>query len=54
MTAGVRTGTPATVLSDGDAGLWKLQRQVMPEATPVLDWWHIAMRFEHALQAAAA
>ena len=24
----------------------------MPEATPVLDWWHIAMRFEHALQAA--
>ena len=54
VTAGVRTGTPATVLSDGDAGLWKLQRQVMPEATPVLDWWHIAMRFEHALQAAAA
>ena len=52
VTAGVRTGTPATVLSDGDAGLWKLQRQVMPEATPVLDWWHIAMRFEHALQAA--
>ena len=51
-TAGVRTGTPATVLSDGDAGLWKLQRQVMPEATLVLDWWHIAMRFEHALQAA--
>ena len=52
VTAGVRTGTPATVLSDGDVGLWKLQRQVMPEATLVLDWWHIAMRFEHALQAA--
>ena len=52
VTAGIRTGTPATVLSDGDAGLWKLQRQVMPEATLVLDWWHIAMRFEHALQAA--
>ena len=52
VTAGVRTGTPATVLSDGDAGLWKLQRQVMPEATLVLDWWRIAMRFEHALQAA--
>jgi hypothetical protein len=52
VTAGVRTGTPATVLSDGDAGLWKLQRQVMPEATLVLDWWHVAMRFEHALQAA--
>ena len=52
MSAGIRLGTPATVLSDGAAGLWKLQRQVMPKATLVLDWWHIAMRFEHALQAA--
>ncbi len=52
VSAGVRLGTSATVLSDGDAGLWKLQRQVVPEATLVLDWWHIAMRFEHALQAA--
>ena len=52
VSAGVRLGTPATVLCDGDPGLWKLQRQVMPEATLVLDWFHIAMRFEHALQAA--
>jgi len=52
VSAGIRLGTHATVLSDGDAGLWKLQRQVVPEATLVLDWWHIAMRFEHALQAA--
>jgi hypothetical protein len=52
VSAGVRLGTSATVLSDGDAGLWKLQRQIMPDATLVLDWWHIAMRFEHALQAA--
>jgi hypothetical protein len=52
VSAGIRLGTPATVLSDGDAGLWKLQRQVMPKATLVLDWWHIAMRFERALQAA--
>jgi len=52
VSAGVRLGTPATVLSDGDAGLWKLQRRVVPKATVVLDWWHIAMRFEHALQAA--
>lgn len=37
VSAGVRLGTPATVLSDGDAGLWKLQRQVMPEAMVVLD-----------------
>lgn len=44
--------TPATVLCDGDAGLWRLQREVLPDATPVLDWWHVAVRFEHALQTA--
>jgi hypothetical protein len=48
----VDADTPATVLCDGDAGLWRLQRQVLPNATPVLDWWHAAVRFEHALQAA--
>jgi hypothetical protein len=52
VSAGIRLGTPATVLSDGDTGLRKPQRQVVPEATLVLDWRHIAMRFEHALQAA--
>lgn len=52
VSAGIRLGTPATVLCDGDPGLWNLQRQVMPNATLVLDWFHIAMRFEHALQAA--
>src|SRR3954462_11824014 len=52
MTAGVRADTPATVLCDGDAGLWRLQREVLPGATIVLDWWHAAVRFEHALQAA--
>ena len=51
-TAGVNAETPATVLCDGDAGLWRLQREVLPSATPVLDWWHAAVRFEHALQAA--
>ena len=50
--AGVGADTPATVLADGDAGLWRLQREVLPGATPVLDWWHAAVRFEHALQAA--
>jgi len=50
--AGVGAGTPATVLCDGDAGLWRLQREVSPGATLVLDWWHAAVRFEHALQAA--
>jgi hypothetical protein len=51
-TAGVQADTPATVLCDGDAGLWRLQREALPEATVVLDWWHAAVRFEHALQAA--
>jgi len=51
-TAGVHVGTPATVLCDGDAGLWRLQRTAVPGATIVLDWWHAAVRFEHALQAA--
>ena len=50
--AGVHADTPATVLCDGHAGLWRLQRETLPAATLVLDWWHIAMRFEHALQAA--
>src|SRR3954465_13803877 len=50
--AGVRADTPATVLCDGDAGLWRLQREALPGATIVLDWWHAAVRFEHALQAA--
>ena len=51
VAAGVRADTPATVLCDGDAGLWRLQREVLPGATIVLDWWHAAVRFEHALQA---
>ena len=50
--AGVTADTPTTVLSDGDAGLWRLQRETLPNATMVLDWWHAAGRFEHALQAA--
>src|SRR5215204_621995 len=50
--AGVRADTPATVLCDGDAGLWRLQRAALPSAAIVLDWWHAAVRFEHALQAA--
>ena len=50
--AGVHADTPAAVLCDGDAGLWRLQREAMPDATTVLDWWHATVRFEHALQAA--
>jgi hypothetical protein len=29
-----------------------MQREALPGATVVLDWWHAAVRFEHALQAA--
>src|SRR4051794_22804414 len=43
-TAGVQADTPATVLCDGDAGLWRLQREVLPSAMIVLDWWHAAVR----------
>jgi hypothetical protein len=50
--AGVTAYTPATVLCDGDPGLWRLQRDALPNATIVLDWWHVAVRFEHALQTA--
>lgn len=50
--AGVQADTPATVLCDGDAGLWRLQREALPGATMVLDRWHAAVRFEHVLQAA--
>ena len=49
---GVTADTPPTVLCNGDAGLWRLQREALPNATVVLDWWHAAVRFEHALQAA--
>ena len=36
--AGVTADTPATGLRDGDAGLWRLQREALPSATVVLDW----------------
>ncbi|GAC1494992.1 MAG: hypothetical protein NVS2B11_17910 [Acetobacteraceae bacterium] len=36
--AGVDANTPATVLCDGDAGLWRLQHEALPDATIVLDW----------------
>ncbi|MGI4951824.1 MAG: hypothetical protein ACRYGM_08465, partial [Janthinobacterium lividum] len=50
--AGVHADTSATVLCDGDAGLWRMQHEALPDATVVLDWGHVAVRFEHALQAA--
>jgi hypothetical protein len=50
--ARVTADTPATVLCDGDVGLWRLQRETLPNATVVLDWWHAAVRFDTRYQAA--
>ena len=51
--AGVTADTPAMVLSDGDAGLWRLQRESLPNASRSCSTaWHAAVRCEHALQAA--
>jgi hypothetical protein len=53
VAAGLHADVSATVLCDStDAGLWRLQRETLPVATAVLDWWHVAIRFEHALQTA--
>src|SRR5208282_3291551 len=38
VSAGVRLGTPATVLCDGDPGLWSCSVRLLPKATLVLDW----------------
>jgi hypothetical protein len=49
---GVSPDKRVTVLSDGDAGLRAMQRAAAPEADPVLDWFHIAMRWQHVHQLA--
>ena len=51
---GVDKETQITVLSDGDTGLRTVQFEVAPKAEHVLDWFHIAMRFEHLLDATQA
>lgn len=50
--AGYRSGTEVTVLSDGDTRLRAIQREVAPNSTHVLDWFHLAMRFQHVIQVA--
>ena len=49
---GVHADTRVTALSDGDAGLRAMQRAAAPEAEPILDWFHIAMRWQHVHQVA--
>jgi hypothetical protein len=36
--------------SDGDAGLRAMPRPAAPEAEPIVDWFHIAMRWQHVHQ----
>ena len=50
---GTTAETRVTVLSDGDAGLRAIQRAAAPDAEPVLDWFHIAMRWQQAHQLAS-
>ena len=49
---GTTAQTRVTVLSDGDAGLRAILRAAVPGAEPVLDWFHIAMRWQHVHQLA--
>ncbi|MBV9306911.1 MAG: transposase [Acidobacteriaceae bacterium] len=49
---GVNESTTVTVLTDGEAGLRSMQRQVAPRAEHILDWFHIALRFENLKQVA--
>jgi hypothetical protein len=49
---GTHAETRVTVLSDGDAGLRAIQRVAAPTAEHVLDWFHIAMRWQHIHQLA--
>jgi hypothetical protein len=48
--AGCRDDAHVTVLSDGDAGLRAIQREVAPKSEHILDWFHLAMRFQHVIQ----
>jgi hypothetical protein len=50
--AGCTEGAQVTVLSDGDAGLRAIQREVAPKSEYTLHWFHLAMRFQHVIQVA--
>jgi hypothetical protein len=45
--AGADAKTSVTVLTDGDAGLREVQKKVLPGAAHILDWFHLAMRFQN-------
>jgi hypothetical protein len=41
-----------TVLTDGDAGLRTIHRELAPQAEHVLDWFHVSMKFQNLKQLA--
>ena len=49
---GVGENTSIAFLTDGDAGLRAIHRQVAPNVEHVLDWFHIAMKFTNLQQLA--
>jgi hypothetical protein len=49
---GITENIPLTVLTDGDAGLRAIHRQLAPHAEHVLDWFHVSMRFQNLKQMA--
>jgi hypothetical protein len=49
---GITENIPLTVLTDGDAGLRAIHRQLAPHAEHVLDWFHLSMRFQNLKQMA--
>jgi len=50
---GYRASTDLTVLTDGAAGLRALARRAVDAPiTPILDWFHVAMRLQHMRQKA--
>ena len=49
---GVKETTSIMFLTDGDAGLRAVHRQVAPNVEHVLDWFHIAMKFTNLQQLA--
>ena len=50
--AGCTDGAPVTVLSDGDAGLRAMPREVAAKSEHSLDWLPLAIRFQHVMQVA--
>src|SRR4051812_5826341 len=47
VAAGVGADTPATVLCDGDAGLWRVPRGGPPGGPIGVGWWGAPVRFGH-------